>query len=381
MKNKKLLVLVPASLMLLNACGNADVSIPKDYAPIDMNDAAARKNYAEKFVDDYEITAQKAANDGYKVKGSFSIDELSINYSKKYDKSYASFYSDEGFEIKLTDLSFDFLIEEAKNDKGTRSAMKIEDFGFKLSATYGGKNYNLRAKDIDVACYIDSNNFYIDLSDRDLKTFLKDTVNVLYADADEKTKSDLIATYEIFLDKFYIKNFSSSILDVAEDLVPTTISAGTSTTTKMSDSARKELISFVESAIEKVNETNAKDYVTFSEQKNGKGIAVGFAVANEEGVYLTGKKDSDEYASLKGNLGAALVFDKNGVFERFGVNGNGTLVSHDYEKDYRTVNVQIKLDDLDFGFEYSAGNRKVSIPKLDDFKELPSNALDLFKDF
>ena len=349
MKNKSKLLLLPASLMLLTGCGaSANTSIPRGYTPIDKTDAAARQAFFNKVGEDIALTYAKGV-EGFLAEGSFSFKELSFTQTKT-DKTVNS--------IKIADFKADYSFGLVGLDKGTSKAkamIKIENLGFKLECKYKGKEYTLNASDIDAAAYFVDNTVYYDASDKDVKKFANDAVDFaasLMETKDAKDIADAKKDVEKYLGKYYIKD-NDDVEDIA-DSIPSSLT--TSEKTKI-----KTVVGSVLEAI--LGDKETKDILTLAEDKNSNGAAISLALSSDP-VEV-------EETAVTGDMKATLVFDKEGLFSRFGFQGNADVVTElDNPKD--SVG---KLTKLDFGANFKYGANVVKMPSFTDYAELPAELL------
>ena len=344
MKNKSRLLLLPASLLLLTGCGSsASTSIPRTYAPVDKTDATARNAFFEKVAKDIATTYEKGV-EGFTAEGSFSLKEFSLTQIK--DKGTDS--------VKITNLKADYkfgLVGLNEGSSKAKAMFKLENAGFKLDVQEDGKQYTLSANDIDVAAYFVENTLYFDLSDKDVKTFVNDAIDYDYnIDGHANQKEEIAKEKEEigkYLGKYFVKD-NEKVEEVASD-IPKAL-----TSTEIA-----KIKTIIAGAIEMVlADEKAKDLLTLAEDKNSQGAAIGIA--------LTSEPVTVEDTTVSGDMAASLVFNKEGLFARFGFAGNVDIVTaFDNPKD-----ATIKLSNLDFGASFKYGANSVKLPNFSDYKQL-----------
>jgi len=343
MKSKSKLLLLPASFLLLTGCGtSANTSIPRGYTQIDKADPAARQAFFDKVGDDIALTYAKGV-EGFLGEGSFSFKELS--YSEVMSSGKTNYF-------KVTDFDCDYSVGLVGLNEGVSKAkamIKLENVGFKFELRMDDKTYNLKASDLDAAAYYVDNTVYYDLSDKDVKTFVNDVIDFTYAVNDRSSKTDRIAEDKAeaakYLGKYYIKG--REVEDIAED-IPTALSS----------SDIKSLKKLVSSGFEAIlAEDKVKDLLILSEDKNSKGAAIGLA--------LTSDPVEVEGASVSGDLAASLVFDKEGLFTRYGFAGNVNVSKS---------KISFKLSKLDLGAEFKYGTNSVKLPSFKDYSAFPETS-------
>lgn len=339
MKNKSKLLLLPASFLLLTGCGSsANVSIPKNYAAIDKADPTAREAFFNKVGEDVALTYEKAVQ-GFMAEGSFSFKELSYEEVRSSGKTNY---------IKIADFEADYSFGLVGLNEGAAKAkavLKIEDAGFKLEYKKSDKVYSLSASDLDAAAYYVDNTLYYDLTDKNVKTFVNDAIDFSYNINDRADRTDEIKKDKDFmakyLGKYYVKD--DEVEEVANDIPTSLTQKDVSNIQKLLGSAFDEIL----------KEEKAKDLLTLAEDKNSKGAAISFA--------LTSEPVEVEDAQVSGDLAASLVFDKEGIFSRFGFKGNLKVAGDDFK---------FALDKLDFGANFKYGANSVKLPSFKDYKEI-----------
>ena len=341
MKNKSKLLLLPASLLLLTGCGaSANTSIPRGYTNVDKADPAARQAFFNKVGEDIALTYAKAA-EGFSMEGSFEIKEF-------YFKPNANDY------YKLTDVKADYsfaLVGLNENTKNAKAMLKVENVGFKLNFADNGKEYSLKASDLDIAAYYTDSTLYYDLSDKDVKTFVNDAIDLDYAmngGNRSRTATEDKEKAAKYLGKYYIKD--DDVEDVA-DAIPSALDAKTK-------AEIKETVSSVFEGL--LSEEKVNNLLTLAEDKNSQGAAIALALTSEPV-----KVDS---VSINGDLAASIVFNKEGLFTRFGFAGNVDVKSTDSSNP-----AQIKLSKLDLGASFKYGTNSVKLPSFGDYKEFQNN--------
>lgn len=339
MKNKSKLLLLPVSLFLVTGCATANTSIPRGYTDVDKSDVAAREAFFNKVSDDIALTYAKAA-EGFSMEGSFGIKEL--YYKKGANNSF-----------RLSNFEADYSFGLVGLNEGTNKAkamLKVENLGFKLNIVDDGKEYSIKASDLDAAAYYTDSSLYYDLSDKDIKNFVNDAIKLDYEMDGKADKKDEIAAEQEkaakYLGKYYIKG-SSSVENVVDD-IPTGLDAETK-------AEIKETISEVFEGL--LAQDKVKDLLTLAEDKNSKGAAVAFALSSEP-VEVEGMK-------VSGDLAASVVFDKEGLFSRFGFAGS---VEASDAKDAND-GAQIKLSKLDLGANFKYGANSVKLPNFSDYQQ------------
>ena len=348
MKNKSKLLLLPASFLLLTGCGaSANTSIPRGYTQIDKADPAARQAFFDKVGDDIALTYAKGV-EGFLAEGSFKFNELSLTQTMSDNKvNY----------VKITNFKADYsfgLVGLNEGSKKAKAMVKIENAGFKLETKANDKEYTLSASDLDAAAYYVDNTLYFDLSDKDVKTFENDVVDFAYAVEDKSDRKGDIADSkklgEKYLGKYYIKD-NDEVEDVA-DSIPSALTS----------SQKASINSLVKSVFEGLlSEDKVKNLLILSEDKNSKGAAIGVALTSDPVEVEDGK--------VSGDLKASLVFDKEGIFSRFGFEGNANVVFKIDNPNDTTV----KLSKLDFGANFKYGANVVKMPNFKDYAEFPKN--------
>lgn len=348
MKCKSKLLLLPASILLLTGCGaSANTSIPRGYTPIDKADPAARQAFFDKVGDDIALTYAKGVQ-GFLAEGSFNLKEFSLTQTRADNKVNS---------IKLANLKADYSFGLVGLNEGASKAkamIKVENLGFKLNYVVQGKEYALNASDLDAAAYFVDNTLYYDLSDKDVKNFVNDAIDFSYAINEKSDKTERIAEdkkeAEKYLGKYFLKD-NDEVEDVA-DSIPSALTSSEIVTIK----------SAVKSAFEAVlAEDKVKDLLTLSEDKNSKGAAIALALTSEPVEVDSGK--------VSGDLKASLVFDKEGLFSRFGFEGNAD-VSVKYDNPEKIV---CKINKLDFGANFKYGSNVVKMPSFKDYVAFPNN--------
>lgn len=353
MKNKSKLLLLPASLLLLSGCGaSANTSIPRGYTDVDKANPEARDAFFAKVAEDISLTYSKGV-EGFLAEGSFSIKELSYSMTGSQSKK------DESYMI--TNVKADYTIGLVGLNEGTSKAkavVKVENAGFNLVLNTDNKEYTLVAKDLDVAAYFVENTVYFDLSDKDVKNFANSVIDFNYATEGESDKVDEIAkkkeNVEKYLGKYFVKD-NNDVGDIANN-IPKALT---------SEEIGKIKSTMAEVIEEILANDKAKDLLILSEDKNSKGAAIGVAMTSEP-VEVDGVKAS-------GDLTASLVFDKEGIFSRFGFAGNLDVES---KSSTGTKKETFKLNKLDFGASFKYGTNSVKLPNFSDYAELPAELLD-----
>ena len=348
MKSKKIFLL-PASMLLMTACsGSANTSIPKEYKPVDVTNTVQRESFFAKVADNIGTTYEKAA-EGFNISGAFSFREISFTNKNKDGSKINSYF-------KVTDFSFDYSIALVGLSEGSdkaKAAITIDNLGFKFEAKDDEKEkvYSLKASDLDVALYIEEGNAYLDSSDKDIKTFVYAAID-LEAEMDGEVKADEVKTTKEKAGKYLGKyKFTGEVKKDAED-VPT----------KLTSAEVLKIQSVISGAFGTVT-TNEKtrDMITLANDENSKGCAVGFGLTSEGASDLLEKKDS-----LVGDLAASLVFDKEGLFTRFGFAGNANYKSVDEDDD---ENIEINISKLNFSGSMKYGAKSVKLPSFSDYVE------------
>ena len=337
MKNKSKLLLLPASLLLITGCGaSANTSIPRGYTSVDKADPAARQAFFNKVSDDIALTYAKAA-EGFSLEGSFGIKEF-------YYKANANdFY-------KLTDVKANYsfgLVGLNEGSKKAKAMLKVENVGFKLNFTDDGKEYSLKASDLDVAAYYTDSTLYYDLSDKDVKTFVDDVIDLDYAMSSgsrSRTAAEDKEKAAKYLGKYYVKD--DDVEDVA-DAIPSALDAETKAEIKATVSSLFEGL---------LAQDKVKDLLNLAEDKNSQGAAISLA--------LTSEPVKVDDVNISGDLAASVVFDKEGLFSRFGFAGNVDVKSANSSSP-----AQIKVSKLDLGANVKYGANSVKLPSFGDYKE------------
>ena len=347
MKNKSKFLLLPASLLLLTACGtSANTSIPRGYTKVDKADATARQAFFGKVAEDIGITYAKAS-EGFLAEGSLSLKELSYS-QQKYDGTLQY--------IKVTDFKADYSFGLVGYNGGlasTKAAFKLENAKFNVDVSIDGKQYPLKASDLDAAVYFDGGNLYMDFSDKDIKTFMNKAVEWWYNTNERGDKTDQIASDKEYINKYLDKYYVNGVLDADDinDVAP-------------ANGLTAKDIKFISDILnEGFNEVlandKAKDLLTLAEDKNSKGAAISLA--------LTSEPVEVEGAKVSGDLAASIVFDKDGVFSRFGFAGNANVEIQNSNSNYK--NGIVKLNKLDFGADFKYGANVVKLPNFSDYKD------------
>ena len=337
MKNKSKLLLLPASFLLLTACGSsADTSIPKGYNAIDKANPEARQAFFDKVGDDIALTYAKAV-EGFMAEGSFSFKELS--YQEKMSSGRTN-------SLKITDFEADYsfgLVGLNEGANKTKAVLKLEDVGFKVEVKTENGTFKLNASDLDAVAYYTNSTLYFDLSDRNIKAFVNDAIDFSYAVEGRSNRADSIAEDKQiaakYLGKYYIKN--GNVEDVAS-MLPSSLS----------DKEVRDLKEILGEAFESVlAQDDVSNLLTLAEDKNSQGAAISLGLSSNPII-------ANGY-TVSGDLAASLVFNKQGIFSRYGFAGNANVTGS---------NFSFKLSKLDLGAEFKYGSNCVKLPNFKDFK-------------
>ena len=370
MKNKTKLLLLPATFMMLTACGPAaNTKIPRGYSEVDVNDNAAREAFYGKAAENVMATYEKALT-GFKVKGSFGVKELSFKNEEKYKnvpEIYKDDYKDEVELFKITDANMDYSMGLVGLDKGinsTKAYAEIKNLGFKLEYTEDGKTKNIKASDIDVAVYFTDGNVYFDLSDKDLKNFVNAAIDVSYSDYEGENKSQKIADAKEeaakYLDKLVLKDVVENVDEVNKVLAALPkgeVIKGYIPTIKSTLSEAFEGI---------LKDEKTKNLIKLYNDKESKGVAIGIALTSEA-------VDVGE-AKVSGDLVASISCDKEGLFNSWGYAGNVNISEYSIKTSSyytREETTDILISKLDFGTTMEYGENLVKLPSLDGYKDFP----------
>lgn len=363
MKNKAKLLLLPASFLMLTACGtSANTSIPRGYTEVDVTDAAAREAFFNKVAEDVGLTYDKAM-EGFKAKGSVSLKEFS--YSKS--RSYVYPQSPENNQsmsnsFKISDAKAEYtvgLIGLKDGIKNAKAMVEISNLGFKYEMTENGKTHTLKASDVDATVYYSDGNVYMDFSDKDLKNFVYDVIDFSYIDSNASSSQiqrdkDQAAKY---FGKFVQKNVVDDV-DISRYL-PASLN---------SETLRSVASVLNEGFQEVLKNDKVKNLLKLYEDKNSKGVAIGLGLTSDP-VEVDG-------AMVSGDLAASIAFDKQGIFKSFGFAGNAnvTMVDNYSDSTYQySKNEQAKLSKLDFGAEFEYGPKVIKLPSFSGYKDLPKD--------
>ena len=339
MKNKTKLVLLPATFMMLTACGPAaNTKIPRGYSEVDVNDNATREAFYGKAAENVMATYEKALT-GFKVKGSFGVKELSFKNEEKY-----------------------------KGINSTKAYAEIKNLGFKLEYTEDGKTKNIKASDIDVAVYFTDGNVYFDLSDKDLKNFVNAAIDVTYSDYEGENKSQKIADAKEevakYLDKLVLKDVVENVDEVNKVLAALPkgeVIKGYIPTIKSTLSEAFEGI---------LKDEKTKNLIKLYNDKESKGVAIGIALTSEAVVVGEDK--------VSGDLVASISCDKEGLFNSWGYAGNVNISEYSIKTSSyytREETTDIVISKLDFGTTMEYGENLVKLPSLDGYKDFPKIAI------
>ena len=339
MKNKSKLLLIPTSFLLLTGCGtSADTSIPRGYAAIDKANPEARQAFFDKVGDNIASTYTKAV-EGFMAEGSFSFKELSYQQKMSNGKTNV---------LKITDFEADYSFGLVGLNEGAskmRAVLKLEDVGFKVEVKTDKGTFKLNASDLDAAAYYTNSTLYYDLSDKNVRTFVNDAIDFSYAVEGRSDRTDKISrdkeSAAKYLGKYYVKD--DDVEDVT-NMLPSSLS----------DKEVKDLKEIVGEAFETVlADDDVNNLLTLAEDKNSKGAAISLALSSDPVI-------AGGY-TVSGDLAASLVFDKQGIFSRYGFAGNVSITGSNYS---------FKLSKLDLGAEFKYGSNSVKLPNFKDFKEL-----------
>lgn len=291
---------------------------------------------------------------GCTEKISVKLDRFGENVSRKKsenDTKYALFRS-----LSLRDLNFEMTRKSSGSSISSadyKATVDIENFGFKLQYQEEGKVQELKISDVDLSFTIYDGNLFMDLSDKDFENALISTFEVITGE--DKLDEDLTKVLKQMLcGKFYIPNFVEEF-DIASEL-------------DTSDMSLHHVLGVVEkiAIVLSVKNEAMFDKLVLADYPNSKAAGISFAfdgLTDEEKEEMKPNKEECE-AKM------ALYFNKDGLFENFGLVLN--LSSETYDKSGTFEAIEIK--NFEISDEVNYGKVRVKEPNKDDYSVFVENS-------
>lgn len=365
MKSKKAII-IPVLATFLTACGPT-TELPKGYEAVNIADKNETAAFNTKFQAALKKTEEKSL-EGFKMNSSIKFDEFSFNMNTVYDKPTEDdknsklVISVKDFNVESTSIQF----SNVNNLKDYKSVNKIENLGFNMSFVKDDINFDVKIKDIDIYLYVTDGNIYLDLSDEDLKDGINNIFNAIIK-ADSMSVSEATTINAIksgiltYCDKYTIPfSGDTDLADILDDL--------SSFSSAFDDLDFDDLMGDIEKLVEKYG-----DVLTLANYKDSDAIAIGFQsgkifekLKNE---FAAEKKNQDDVFDISGNIKGAVIFDKEGLYSSFGLEG-GMRMNYVEKTTRSKESVSLVLDDLAAENTIDYGKQKISFPNFKDYKNL-----------